>query len=371
MPAPETIGLIGAGLLGSALAERLSAAGFHVLAWDRDDARVKMLARLGVEPAVGAAMIGGRCTRIVLTYNCGRFGTAVGVLLAGALFTALGGDYPRVGTTCAMIYALGIVAIWFAPLCPSNRARRIGHHFPYCSSLTPMTISAQPLVAALLALGWGVATVAAEPAPGPKTLMTDRGALLLKDDFSEAPGPEWKVSAPTWEPADGALKATHTKPFPSNHGPVLQRQLAMKNVVVQVEVQLASNTRAVLHFNKANGHLCRALITPEAFYIIRRDSGGDQGTRLDTDESPIAPDVWHVLLVELAGNEMVASLDGRKVLIGKRDDLDQAKTALILEASSGTAWFKNLRVWQATPKADWEATRTKLQTGGKAPEQAK
>ena len=38
--------------------------------------------------------------------------TAGGVLAAGALFTALGGDYPRVGTICAMIYALGIFAIW-------------------------------------------------------------------------------------------------------------------------------------------------------------------------------------------------------------------------------------------------------------------
>jgi len=47
-----------------------------------------------------------------LAYNFGRFATAGGVLAAGALFTALGGDYPKVGTICAMIYALGIFAIW-------------------------------------------------------------------------------------------------------------------------------------------------------------------------------------------------------------------------------------------------------------------
>jgi len=29
--------------------------------------------------------------------------------------SALGGDYARVGTICAMIYALGLVVIWFAP----------------------------------------------------------------------------------------------------------------------------------------------------------------------------------------------------------------------------------------------------------------
>jgi MFS transporter, SHS family, sialic acid transporter len=53
-----------------------------------------------------------RATGSGLAYNSGRFATAVGVLGAGVLFAALGGDYPRVGTICAGIYALGIAAIW-------------------------------------------------------------------------------------------------------------------------------------------------------------------------------------------------------------------------------------------------------------------
>ena len=50
-----------------------------------------------------------------LAYNAGRFLTAAGVLLAGTLFAALGGDYVRVGSVCSLIYALGIVAIWLVP----------------------------------------------------------------------------------------------------------------------------------------------------------------------------------------------------------------------------------------------------------------
>jgi len=57
----------------------------------------------------------GRATGSGLAYNSGRFATAAGVLLAGFLFTALGGDYARVGTLCATIYALGLIVIWFAP----------------------------------------------------------------------------------------------------------------------------------------------------------------------------------------------------------------------------------------------------------------
>jgi MFS family permease len=56
-----------------------------------------------------------RATGSGLAYNCGRFATAGGVLLAGALFNALGGDYPRVGALSALIYALGLPAIAWAP----------------------------------------------------------------------------------------------------------------------------------------------------------------------------------------------------------------------------------------------------------------
>jgi MFS family permease len=50
-----------------------------------------------------------------IAYNIGRFATAVGVFAAGALFTLGGGSYPKVGATCGLIYAFGIIAIWIAP----------------------------------------------------------------------------------------------------------------------------------------------------------------------------------------------------------------------------------------------------------------
>jgi SHS family sialic acid transporter-like MFS transporter len=56
-----------------------------------------------------------RATGSGLAYNSGRFATALGVVLAGLLFSLLGGDYPRVGALCTMVYAFGLVVIWFAP----------------------------------------------------------------------------------------------------------------------------------------------------------------------------------------------------------------------------------------------------------------
>ncbi|MFM7213915.1 MAG: MFS transporter, partial [Verrucomicrobiota bacterium] len=50
-----------------------------------------------------------------IAYNVGRFATAGGVLVAGSLFTLLGGSYPQVGSLCGLVYLLGVVAILWAP----------------------------------------------------------------------------------------------------------------------------------------------------------------------------------------------------------------------------------------------------------------
>jgi hypothetical protein len=53
-----------------------------------------------------------------LAYNFGRFVTAAGVLAAGGLFAALGGDYVRIGTVTSLVYALGAAAIWLVEPAP-------------------------------------------------------------------------------------------------------------------------------------------------------------------------------------------------------------------------------------------------------------
>ncbi|MCA2972384.1 MAG: MFS transporter [Acidobacteriaceae bacterium] len=60
-----------------------------------------------------------RATGSGMAYNFGRFGTAVGVLGAGFLFSALGGDYPRVGALCALVYALGVLGSWLVKDTPA------------------------------------------------------------------------------------------------------------------------------------------------------------------------------------------------------------------------------------------------------------
>jgi MFS family permease len=56
-----------------------------------------------------------RATGSGIAYNVGRFATAGGVFVAGALVTWFGGDFAKVGAIMGLIYSVGMVVIWWAP----------------------------------------------------------------------------------------------------------------------------------------------------------------------------------------------------------------------------------------------------------------
>ena len=66
-PAAEPVGLIGLGLMGMALAERLHSGGLDVRGHDIDPGRNDLLRRIGGEPASSAADIASACGRILLS----------------------------------------------------------------------------------------------------------------------------------------------------------------------------------------------------------------------------------------------------------------------------------------------------------------
>jgi putative dehydrogenase len=62
----ETVGLIGLGLIGTALTRRLLAAGFSVVGYDVDAKRGVELEKLGARAAESVAQLAGLCPRIVV-----------------------------------------------------------------------------------------------------------------------------------------------------------------------------------------------------------------------------------------------------------------------------------------------------------------
>jgi len=63
----EKIGLIGLGLVGSALTERFTSAGFEVVGYDIDRSRFEFLNNFNIEPANSPVEVAENCQRIVLS----------------------------------------------------------------------------------------------------------------------------------------------------------------------------------------------------------------------------------------------------------------------------------------------------------------
>jgi len=67
MPTPQPLGLIGLGLLGSAMAERLIGAGFAVVGFDVDADRRAEFTRIGGTVAENGAEVARQCRRVILS----------------------------------------------------------------------------------------------------------------------------------------------------------------------------------------------------------------------------------------------------------------------------------------------------------------
>jgi MFS family permease len=63
-----------------------------------------------------------RATGAGIAMNVGRFATAVGVLLGGKLFSWFGDDYSAVGSSFAMVFAVGILVAFWIPASQSPSA---------------------------------------------------------------------------------------------------------------------------------------------------------------------------------------------------------------------------------------------------------
>lgn len=207
-------------------------------------------------------------------------------------------------------------------------------------------------------------TVAAEPAkPGAKaeTLMCERGKLLLSDDFDKPLGNAWRVLKGKWEVAGNAIQGSELKA--DMHGAVIRANLSLHNAVIQYSFMLEGAKTTTFSINDAKGHNSRVIINAAGFTARKDDhdhAGPDEAAILQTVKTPIRDGDWHTLVIEINGPEFLARLDGEQVAYGSHDAIDVDKTDIGLTVGGESVSFKYLQIWEATPKADWPATKTKL-----------
>jgi hypothetical protein len=200
---------------------------------------------------------------------------------------------------------------------------------------------------------------AASAADAPKTLLAEPGKLLLSDDLTTAPdGKDWRAAKGKWEVEEGVLSGAE-KPE-DKHGAVTRRALAFENAVIQYEVRLDGAKMTTLSINDAKEHMCRVLLNPTGFTVQKDDhdhDGPDKAVVFGRQNIPLKTGEWHTVVLEIVGDTMLATVDGAHAIYGSDPLLATKKANLGFTVSGQSTSFRNLRVWDATLKKDWEKTK--------------
>ena len=212
---------------------------------------------------------------------------------------------------------------------------------------------------------------AAEPPPDAKPLLTKPGKLLFSEDFTQVPHERdkqnkvrkgWMSGKGKWEIKDGVLVGAENPE--DHHGAMLTKPgLVFHNATIQVSFRLDGAKGITLDANSfALGRIIAASVSSTELKLARSLEGGDKLEVLDKVPLQLAAGTWYVLLLEVQGNNIVASIDGKQTAFGTGERIDVDKTSVQLRISGESVAFRNLRVWEATPANAWEATKAKIAT---------
>lgn len=196
----------------------------------------------------------------------------------------------------------------------------------------------------------------------PKTLLSERGKELLADDFSKHPdATTWHMPKGKWEIADGALKGAEIPD--DKHGAVMRRTLAFKDAVFQFDFKLDGAKGISLSINDAKEHVCRVLMSPAGFRAQKDDhdhDGPDKAVPFEQKAVKLNDGQWHTMVVEILGDTLAATLDGKTTSFGSNELIATPKANFGFTVGGQSAFYRNLRIWEATPNKEWDATKTKL-----------
>jgi hypothetical protein len=204
----------------------------------------------------------------------------------------------------------------------------------------------------------------------PAEPLAQKGEQLFADDFERADLGEWKPLIPTFTVRDGVLKGEQTR---ADHGAVGRVYRPMKDVIVEFKFKLDGSTgfNAVFDDQKFKGshagHICRVAFAPTQIRlgddkegVMRNDifeMRKDPARKAEADKllagrgsaAPfkIDPEEWHQVAIEIAGDRMRVSLDGKPVGYLKSPGIDhETKSSFHFTVNGPGVLFDDVRIWK-------------------------
>ena len=215
----------------------------------------------------------------------------------------------------------------------------------------------------LLGFAWLARTATAQgETPRLAPVMTEAGVTISDDSFAQALPKSWRAAKGTWVVEGGALRGTEVKA--EQHQAVVRHPLTVANAVIAFSFRLGQSRQISLSVNDAKEHVCRVIINAKGFTVQKDDhdhDGPDKAVVFARVAMNLDANAWHTAVVEINGAELVAQIDDASHLgFGAHALLDRPKANFGFTSAGGTAEFRDVKVSEATLRADWPETKRRL-----------
>jgi hypothetical protein len=223
-----------------------------------------------------------------------------------------------------------------------------------------------------------------------KPVLATPGKLLFEDDFSHNDlKTKWKVGKGFFAVEDGVVRVTENPE--DHHGAYFKANFPYKDVVAEFSFKLegSKSFNFTMDDNKYKGshagHICRAMISANQvqlgdskFGVMRNDVHEKMTDPKTTPEEKkkvqasikdkaatfkvhLDAGKWHQGRVEVVGDEMLVSIDGKPVGYLKSEGVDHAtKNLLGFTVSGKSTLLDNVKVWAAKASPDWQSQKSEV-----------
>ncbi|MDR3401384.1 MAG: DUF1080 domain-containing protein [Chthoniobacter sp.] len=245
-----------------------------------------------------------------------------------------------------------------------------------------------------LALACLLTMLAAEKgvAADEQSLLGKPGKLLLEDDFSRTEmAPKWKIGMGFFTIKDGVVTAAENPADKHGAYAYVDPHFPYKDFVAGFSVKFDGGKSCSFRMDDTDyqgshaGHIIRATITPTS---VQLDDSKFGSMKTDLYEKMKDPSTtaeekkqvqaamkaraasfkvdldlakWHQARVEVVGDEMLLSIDGKPVGYLQSEGVDHpTKNAVGFTIGGQSVQLDNVRVWEATAAPSWAIHRPEV-----------
>ncbi|HEV3029562.1 MAG TPA: hypothetical protein VG457_18435 [Planctomycetota bacterium] len=200
-----------------------------------------------------------------------------------------------------------------------------------------------------------------------KVWMALRGPLLWEETFAGGVwSKDWNLYKGKFIVEKEQLKVAEQAA--DGHLATMTRNFKESNVIIQFRFKFEGAKWLGIQLDDAvndakKENVAQLTVQPDSFRIEKMTgfAGTTKNTVVDQRKMKFEPGVWHRIVWEIQGDEMLAAVDDQEIVMAKVDGMTLVRSRLQLVTGGEVAWFDGIKVWKAEADPRWAKKKAALQ----------